>query len=144
MADWIYLLFIPALLMIVWLWPNKKPTISPHKTAPKPQPHQQKQHEHYHAVSIQPCAHACRAVLALHGKRFLAEEAVSLPLPDCDATKCTCTYKHHIDRRQGYDRRHDSIDMEDAHVKDEHRSNNAERRKHPQKTIDSRHDDYDL
>jgi hypothetical protein len=34
--------------------------------------------------------------------RFLADEAPSLPLPDCDRrATCPCTFKHYEDRRAG-------------------------------------------
>ena len=59
----------------------------------------------YHAVSIKPGAYACSAANDLAGDRFLASEAPSLPLPDCDAAECDCHFTHHKDRRTGKDRR---------------------------------------
>ncbi|NCF25196.1 MAG: hypothetical protein GWP60_11705 [Gammaproteobacteria bacterium] len=61
--------------------------------------------ERYHAVSIKPGAYACRAANEITGKRFLASEAPSMPLPGCDAAKCDCHFIHHKDRRAGKDRR---------------------------------------
>ncbi len=59
----------------------------------------------YHAVSIKPGAYACSAANDIAGQRFLASEAPSLPLPDCDAADCECHFTHHNDRRSGKDRR---------------------------------------
>ena len=59
----------------------------------------------YHAVSIKPGAYACRAANEVAGKRFLAAEAPSIPLPACDASECDCHFIHHNDRRTGKDRR---------------------------------------
>lgn len=59
----------------------------------------------YHAVSVKPGAYACSAANNIAGQRFLAAEAPSLPLPDCDAAKCECHFIHHDDRRAGKDRR---------------------------------------
>lgn len=44
---------------------------------------------------------ACPAARALDGERFLGTEAPKLPLPDCTANVCTCTFHHHQDRRKG-------------------------------------------
>lgn len=59
----------------------------------------------FHAVSIRFGQGACEASRDLHGKRFLAEGAPSLPLPLCDASHCRCRFVHHRDRRAGSDRR---------------------------------------
>lgn len=59
----------------------------------------------YHAVSVKPGAYACAAANKIAGQRFLATEAPSLPLPDCDAAECDCHFTHHHDRRTGKDRR---------------------------------------
>jgi hypothetical protein len=59
----------------------------------------------FHAVSIKPGAYACRAANDIAGQRFLASEAPSMPLPDCDADECDCHFIHHNDRRTGKDRR---------------------------------------
>jgi hypothetical protein len=56
----------------------------------------------YHAVSIAPSlGNSCRAATRHAGKRFLSEEAPTLPLPECTAAQCTCRYQHHEDRRSG-------------------------------------------
>jgi hypothetical protein len=59
----------------------------------------------FHAVSIKPGTYACRAATEIVGRRFLASEAPSIPLPACDATECDCHFVHHEDRRSGKDRR---------------------------------------
>ena len=48
---------------------------------------------------------ACDAVKRISAKRFLPAEAPGIPMPRCDAARCTCRYAHHPDRRQD-DRRH--------------------------------------
>lgn len=42
---------------------------------------------------------ACEAARALAGQRFLAKGAPSLPLPKCNASKCSCTFAKLADRR---------------------------------------------
>jgi len=61
--------------------------------------------KNYHAVSIKFESFACSAAKDLEGKRFLAEAAPRLPLPDCDVTDCKCHFAHHKDRRAAKDRR---------------------------------------
>ncbi len=61
--------------------------------------------KNYHAVSIKFEPYACSAAKELDGKRFLAEAAPRLPLPDCDVTDCKCHFAHHKDRRSAKDRR---------------------------------------
>jgi len=59
----------------------------------------------YHAVSINFKECACEAVKALADKRFLTSAAPSIPLPDCDKTRCQCSYTHHNDQRSEDERR---------------------------------------
>jgi hypothetical protein len=59
----------------------------------------------FHAVSIIPGESACGAAYRFTGQRFLSANAPRLPLPTCDADRCTCHYKHHKDRRSGPRRR---------------------------------------
>lgn len=59
----------------------------------------------YEAVSVRPCLEACRVAWDQQGMRYLSAEAPELPLPGCDAGKCTCRYVHHEDRRGAEDRR---------------------------------------
>lgn len=58
-----------------------------------------------HAVSVESGLTPCAAALALSHRRFLSNEAPSLPLPDCDSDSCGCRYAHHDDRRSGDERR---------------------------------------
>ncbi len=54
----------------------------------------------FHGVEIIPGARACASVRALVGERLLSEEAPRLPLLECDASdRCSCKYKHFVDRR---------------------------------------------
>ena len=55
----------------------------------------------FHAVSIHPTVQGCAAAAAIKGKRFLSAEAPGLPLGECTAAICHCTYAHHVDRRRG-------------------------------------------
>ena len=41
----------------------------------------------------------CRVASILAGQRFLSDEIPKLPLEQCDATECRCTYKLFNDRR---------------------------------------------
>ncbi len=59
----------------------------------------------FHAVSIRFAPDACDAAKAMEGRRFLSSAAPKIPLPECDAAKCKCRFKHHSDRRTGDDRR---------------------------------------
>jgi hypothetical protein len=59
----------------------------------------------YQAVSIVQPSCACSAVGEFEGARFLTDEAPLLPVPGCDAAKCTCRYTRHGDRRTRGDRR---------------------------------------
>lgn len=82
----------------------------------------------FRSVSIVAPASACAAAARLVDKHFLVADnnAPSLPLADCDAATCTCTYKHHSDRReQGDDRRSLSGLRTQLHTD----TGNAERRK---------------
>ena len=59
----------------------------------------------FHAVSIRPGTFACKAARELEGERFLSGTAPRIPLPDCDASDCSCRFAHHDDRRRSDDRR---------------------------------------
>jgi hypothetical protein len=59
----------------------------------------------FHGVSIRCPAEHCAAAAALTDRRFLPEEAPSLPLPGCTEARCQCAYAHHKDRRAEDDRR---------------------------------------
>ena len=68
----------------------------------------------YHAVSVIPGVASCAAAHRFTGQRFLSRLAPKLPLPSCDASQCTCRFKHHRDRRSG-PRRRGEIGMMQAH-----------------------------
>lgn len=62
---------------------------------------EQQQHS-YRSVEIIPHSSGrCAAVDSLAGYRILADEAPSLPLPDCDYAECKCRYAPYKDRRAG-------------------------------------------
>ena len=50
-------------------------------------------------VEIRTHAGACQAAQALVGQRYLTKDAPALPLPKCDAARCTCTFSKLQDRR---------------------------------------------
>jgi hypothetical protein len=51
------------------------------------------------AVEIHWGIDACRAARALQGQRFLARDAPELPLPNCTAPRCSCSFGKLADRR---------------------------------------------
>lgn len=77
----------------------------------------------YAAVKIEDCDFSCSAAFDLSSKIYLASEAPSLPLNDCDRTeRCRCRYVHFNDRRQNTDdRRNESQVLRDTFVGDEKR-----------------------
>ncbi len=129
MNDWLYLLLIPVLLLLIWFWPEPKSSRSPLRRSSDQTPHAPAQNR-FHAVSIEPCSHACAAARGLRGKRFLAEEVMSLPVEGCDASRCQCTYKHYADRRNGEERRRASIAMRKHFSQYEQRHGGDRRRRH--------------
>jgi hypothetical protein len=125
MDDWLYLLVIPALLVLVWFWPEPKTS-----RASRSKSQDAEQRKAFHAVSIEPCSHACSAAKALRGKRFLTHEVMSLPVSGCDEARCQCTYKHYADRRIGEERRRASIAMREHFTNYEQRRGGDRRRRH--------------
>jgi hypothetical protein len=54
----------------------------------------------WHAVTIVAKGSSCEAARAARDKRYLSAEAPRLPLPECSKPEaCSCSYKHHADRR---------------------------------------------
>jgi hypothetical protein len=51
------------------------------------------------AVQIRPRGNACRAAHLLGKHRFLAKNAPALPLRECTAARCACTFSKLPDRR---------------------------------------------
>jgi hypothetical protein len=56
--------------------------------------------EDFRSVTIRTKLEACNAAIALKDQVFLAREAPSLPLAECDAMNCACRYRYLDDRRQ--------------------------------------------
>ena len=62
-------------------------------------------HSAFSAVAIQYSENACDAAKAMTGRRFLANAAPRLPLPECNFLECRCQFAHYDDRRKVGDRR---------------------------------------
>lgn len=86
-------------------------------------------HTPYKAVSIQPGYDACDAILALRDKRFLATEAIGFPLSACNASRCSCRYQHHSDRRSGKERRHARPQLNNDSTQSERRQRKERRQR---------------
>ena len=65
----------------------------------------------WRSVKIRPGLMSCKMVSTISGQIFLAEEAPSLPLPNCAEEDCRCHYIFLEDRRSGADRR---VELEQA------------------------------
>ncbi len=66
---------------------------------PTPQPINFSSAHPYHCVEIIDDSEQCQNALNLKGKRFLSQEAPSLPLFGCKNSECRCHYMHFDDRR---------------------------------------------
>ena len=96
------LLGIGAVLLFIWLFLRRRSRVTQQSSAAAPR---RNEDTTYHAVSIKFSEGACAAAKAMSGRRFLANAAPRLPLPECDVATCTCRFAHHKDRRIGRDRR---------------------------------------
>ncbi len=96
---------VVILLLLASIWWLMRKRRQAHQESVEPAFRPRKKTTAYHAVSIRFPKDACDAAKAMAGRRFLATAAPQLPLPDCDATACTCRFAHHDDRRSGKDRR---------------------------------------
>ena len=69
----------------------------------KPRPPVRATYSVFHGASIDSRNQVmCNAAAELHGRRFLADEAPSLPLAACPTpSNCQCFYTHFDDRRTG-------------------------------------------
>lgn len=88
----------------------------------------------FHAVSIRTGVFACKAARDLEGRRFLSGSAPRIPLPDCDASDCSCRFAHHADRRDGDERRTpypSALGLNAGSVGAEKRGNGDRRRDRP-------------
>lgn len=85
----------------------------------------------YHAVAIKVPSEGtvCEAARALSGKRFLSDEAPKLPLQECDAEQCECTYTHYADRRHENRRAGDAGMSEQPFEGDNKRARGPDRRR---------------
>jgi hypothetical protein len=96
------LLLIAALSVVVWLYLRRRNQVEQDRSTTSTE---QREDTTYHAVSIKFSGNACDAAREMSGRRFLANAAPRLPLPECDAANCECRFAHHKDRRKGRDRR---------------------------------------
>jgi hypothetical protein len=65
----------------------------------RPPPPRSKEGGRFGAVQIRPRLGACRAAQLLQGHRFLSKDAPPLPLRECSAARCACTFSKLPDRR---------------------------------------------
>jgi len=82
-----------------WLISRRRP---PPNRAPQPraaQPAPANAGGRFRGVEIRTRSGACRAAHALVGRRFLSKNAPALPLPECSAEHCSCTFSKLADRR---------------------------------------------
>jgi len=101
----IFLAVVALALLAVWFVLRKRRDTGPQKPDRRTSAAKTSGSTQYHAVSIRFEADACPAAKELQGRRFLSNEAPSLPLPECRAVTCRCHFMHHEDRRSGKDRR---------------------------------------
>ena len=78
----------------------------------------------YRGVQVNPGdGGGCAAASALTGQRFLSDDVPSLPLADCDAESCHCTYELFDDRRTDARRVSDvAFDIVGEYYEDEKRN----------------------
>lgn len=96
------LLGIAIVLFIAWLVIRRRSRSADAQAVPVVK---DTAHTAYHAVSIRFEKYACDAAKEMSGRRFLANAAPRLPLPECDRADCQCRFTHYQDRRSGHDRR---------------------------------------
>lgn len=125
------LLVAGCLFIMLRRKPETSPPVRSLNTAAKPAKKSARKTskvEHpFSAKSISPGEDACAAVLAIGEKRFLDADGDTpvVPLVNCDAPRCRCTYVSHADRREyNEDRRHPSS----LHSELYNRDGNSERR----------------
>lgn len=92
-------------LMLLWYLLMRRSSGSSKTNQPQLDRRQRNSGGAFHAISIKFDADACLHAKALQGRRYLASEAPTLPLNNCDAASCKCRFVHHDDRRSGKDRR---------------------------------------
>lgn len=94
----------------------------------------------YHAVAIKYSENACDAAKAMTGRRFLANAAPRLPLPECNLLECRCHFAHYDDRRAKSDRR---SPFARTTASDGTGSYDKERRERTDRRKESESDDYE-
>ncbi|WP_438971210.1 hypothetical protein [Methylophaga sp.] len=111
------------LALIYALFKSKKLTAKPFETTTRYNP--------YAAVKIEACEFSCNASFDRSSQVFLAREAPSLPLNDCDTTAgCSCKYIHFEDRRHSQeDRRSGSQVLQNVFDGKDHRGVNKRGRR---------------
>lgn len=68
----------------------------------------------------------CEAARELTGQRFLSDDVPMLPLDDCDANNCQCTYKLYDDRRTDFRRASDvTFDIATQLCEDDNRNSDT-------------------
>lgn len=97
-----FLLFVVAGLVAAWVVARLRRGDDEQSTTA---PERLESTGRFHAVSIKFAEDACCAAKQRAGERFLASSSPDLPLPDCDAKRCECSFAHHDDRRRDFDRR---------------------------------------
>lgn len=102
--DPVVMMLILVLLLVIWLYVRQRQEKSSSATTRKAKPRAKKSTP-YHAVVIKFSQNGCAAAKAIAGRRFLATEAPTLPLPECDVSNCDCHFVHFDDRRARQDRR---------------------------------------
>jgi hypothetical protein len=100
----VVMILIPVLLLVIWLYMRQRQEKTSSATTEKVKPRATK-NTAYHAVVIKFSQNGCAAAKAIAGRRFLATEAPTLPLPECDVSNCDCHFAHYDDRRARQDRR---------------------------------------
>jgi hypothetical protein len=90
------------ILSVVWLVVRIRANKAATKAESRPNTSDQGQ---YQAVAIKYAENACDAAKAMTGRRFLANAAPRLPLPECNFPECRCQFAHYKDRRATSDRR---------------------------------------
>jgi len=96
------LLGVLLVLTVAWLVVRIRHNNEAAKADALPKPNE---HGEFHSVAIKYSKNACDAAKAMTGRRFLANAAPRLPLPECDFLECRCLFAHYDDRRTGRDRR---------------------------------------
>ena len=77
----------------------RRPAIAGSQPPPRAKDGGAKEGGRFGAVQIRPRLGACRAAQLLQGHRFLAKNAPPLPLRECSAARCSCTFSKLPDRR---------------------------------------------